>query len=72
METQYVSRDPEVMSVALCFKGTRMTVRSLLGYLEVSPSLDDFREDFPSISHEAAIAVVEVARECLFAHASAA
>jgi len=72
METQYLSRDPEVMSGALCFKGTRVTVQSLFDYLEGSSSLEGFLEDFPSVSREAAIAVLEVARERLFAHASAA
>lgn len=72
MEAQYLSRDPDIMSGALCFKGTRVMVQSLFDYLEGSSSLEDFLEDFPSVSREAAIAVLEVARERLFAHASAA
>ncbi len=72
METQYLSRDPEIMSGALCFKGTRVLVQALFDYLEGSSSLDDFLEDFPSVSREAAIAVLEVAKERLFAHAPAA
>ena len=72
METQYLSRDPEIMSGALCFKGTRVLVQALLDYLEGSSSLEDFLEDFPSVSREAAIAVLEVAKERLFAHAPAA
>lgn len=72
METQYLSRDPEIMSGALCFKGTRVLVQALFNYLEGSSSLEDFLEDFPSVSREAAIAVLEVAKERLFAHAPAA
>jgi uncharacterized protein (DUF433 family) len=72
MEVQYLSRDPEIMSGALCFKGTRVLVQSLFDYLERSSSLEDFLEDFPSVSREAAIAVLEVAKERLFAHAPAA
>ncbi|MBH0181573.1 MAG: DUF433 domain-containing protein [Nitrospira sp.] len=72
MEVQYLSRDPEIMSGALCFKGTRVLVHSLFDYLEGSSSLEDFLEDFPSVSREAAIAVLEVAKERLFAHAPAA
>ena len=72
MEVQYLSRDPDIMSGALCFKGTRVLVQSLFDYLEGSSSLEDFLEDFPSISREAAIAVLEVAKERLFAHAPAA
>ena len=72
MEDQYLSRDPDIMSGALCFRGTRVPVQSLFDYLEGSSSLEDFLEDFPSVSREAAIAVLEVAKERLFAHASAA
>lgn len=72
MELQYLSRDPEIMSGALCFKGTRVLVKNLFDYLEGNSSLDDFLEDFPSVTREAAIAVLEVAKERLFAHASAA
>jgi uncharacterized protein (DUF433 family) len=72
METKYLSRDPDIMSSALCFKGTRVTVQSLFDYLDGSSSLEDFLEDFPSVSREAATAVLEVAKERLFAHAPAA
>ncbi|MDP1948638.1 MAG: DUF433 domain-containing protein [Nitrospirota bacterium] len=72
METQYLSRDQEIMSGSLCFKGTRVPVQILFDYLEGSSSLEDFLEDFPSVSREAAIAVLEVAKERLFAHAPAA
>lgn len=72
MEAQCLSRDPEIMSGTLCFKGTRIPVQSLFDYLEGSSSLEDFLEDFPSMSREAAIAVLDAARERLFAHAPAA
>ena len=72
MEDQYLSRDPDIMSGALCFRGTRVPVQSLFDYLEGSSSLEDFLEDFPSVSRESAIAVLEVAKERLFAHAPAA
>lgn len=72
METQYLSRDPEIMSGALCFKGTRVAVQTLFDYLKASSPLDEFLENFPTVSREAAIAVLEVAKECLFAHGPAA
>jgi uncharacterized protein (DUF433 family) len=72
MEAQYLSRDPEIMSGALCFKGTRVPVQSLFDYLEGSSSLEEFLEDFPSVTRDAAVAVLEVAKERLFAHAPAA
>ena len=60
------------MSGALCFKGTRVPVQILFDYLEGSSFLEEFLKDFPSISPEAAVAVLEAAKERLFAHASAA
>jgi uncharacterized protein (DUF433 family) len=72
MDTPLVTRDPEVMSGALCFAGTRVPVKNLFDYLEGSSSLEDFLEDFPSVSRERAVAVLEVARERLAADAPAA
>ena len=72
MDTPYIIRNPEIMSGAPCFKGTRVLVQNLFDYLEGSSSLEDFMEDFPSVSKEAAIAVLEAAKARLFADAPAA
>ena len=72
MEKTLVSRDPDVMSGALCFTGTRVPVQNLFDYLEGASSLEDFLQDFPSVSREVAVAVLEQARERLFSHAPAA
>jgi uncharacterized protein (DUF433 family) len=72
MDTSLVSRDSEIMSGALCFAGTRVPVQNLFDYLEGASSLDDFLEDFPSVPREQAVAVLEAARERLFADAPAA
>ena len=69
MEADYISRDPEIMSGAVCFRGTRVPVQNLFDYLEGSSSLEEFLEDFPSVSREAAIAVLEAAKVRLFADA---
>ncbi len=65
MDQTLVSRDPEIMSGALCFTGTRVPVKNLFDYLEGGSSLEDFLEDFPSISRETAVAVLEAARRGL-------
>ncbi len=69
MDTCLISRNPEIMSGALCFTGTRVLVKNLFDYLEGASSLEDFLEDFPSVSRENAVAVLEVARERLTADA---
>ena len=48
MDTSLVNRNPEIMSGALCFTGTRVPVQNLFDYLQGSSSLEDFLEDFPS------------------------
>lgn len=65
MDTFIVKRDPDIMSGALCFTGTRVPVKNLFDYLEGSSSLEGFLEDFPSISRERAVAVLKVARDQL-------
>lgn len=47
MDTAMVSQDPDVMSGALCFAGTRVPVKNLFDYLEGSSLLEDFLLDFP-------------------------
>lgn len=71
MDARYMSRDPEVMSGALCFKGVRIPVQNLFDYLEGTSSLEEFLQDFPSVSGEAAVAVIEDAKGRLFADAMA-
>ncbi len=41
--------DPERMSGAPCFKGTRVPVRNLLDYIEGDSTMDEFFEDYPSV-----------------------
>ena len=72
MDFTLVGRNPEIMSGTLCFSGTRVPVKNLFDYLEGSSSLEEFLVDFPTISRERAIAVLEAAHESFAADASAA
>ncbi len=72
MKHDLISSDPDIMSGAVCFKGTRVPVQHLFDYLEGNASLDEFLEDFPSVNRATAIAVLEAAKNQLFAHAPAA
>lgn len=71
MDARYMSRDPEIMSGALCFTGTRVPVQNLFDYLEGTASLEEFLQDFPSVSRETAVAVIEDAKSKLFSDAIA-
>ena len=72
MDASLVSRDAEIMSGTLCFTGTRVPMKNLFDYLEGSSSLEEFLDDFPSVSRERAVAVLEATRELLAADAPAA
>ena len=54
------------------FAGTRVPVQTLIDYLEAGDPLETFLQDFPCVSREHAIAVLEVAKSALIAKAVAA
>ena len=64
-----IVKDPEILGGVPVFSGTRVPVRSLVDYFEAGDSLDDFLQDFPSVSREQAIAVLELANDILTSHA---
>jgi uncharacterized protein (DUF433 family) len=64
-----VHSDPEIMGGTPVFRGTRVPVQTLLAYLEAGHSLAEFLDDFPSVTREQAIAVLEHAKNLLVADA---
>ncbi len=60
-----VSIDPEIMSGAPVFAGTRVPIQNLFDYIEGGEGLSEFLDDFPSVSKEAALAVLEMAKKSL-------
>ena len=64
-----VHSDPEIMGGTPVFRGTRVPVQTLLDYLEADHSLAEFLDDFPSVTREQAIAVLEHAKNLLVADA---
>lgn len=64
-----VHTDPDILGGTPVFVGTRVPVRNLLDYLEAGDSLDEFLDDFPSVTREQAVAALRLAGEMLVAHA---
>jgi uncharacterized protein (DUF433 family) len=60
-----ISVDPEILSGAPVFRGTRVPVDALISNLEVGLTLDDFLENFPSVSREQALKVLGFSRSTL-------
>ena len=57
--------DPDIQSGAPVFAGTRVPIQNLFDYLEEGDSLEVFLGQFPSVSRDMAIAVLEQARVAL-------
>ena len=60
-----VSRDPEVVSGALVFAGTRVPVKNLTDYLTGGYSLEEFFEDFPGVSRKQVEGYLRLAQEAV-------
>ena len=67
-----ITRSSDRLSGTPVFAGTRVPVQTLIDYLEAGDPLQDFLEDFPSVSRGHAIAVLELAKSALLAQAAAA
>lgn len=67
-----IHSDPEILGGTPVFIGTRVPFQTLLDYLEAGDPLDEFLEDFPTVSREQAVAALEAAKELLLDHLSAA
>jgi len=64
-----IERSPEILGGRPVFRGTRVPVQTLLDYLEADERVDDFLADFPTVSRNQAIAVLELARAALMSDA---
>jgi len=60
-----ISYDKDVLGGQQVFTGTRVPVETLFDHLEAGASLDEFLNDFPTVSREQAIAVLEMANKVL-------
>jgi uncharacterized protein (DUF433 family) len=62
-----ITIDNEILGGQPVFKGTRVPVESLFDHLEAGVSLDEFLADFPTVSKEQAIALLDIANKLLTA-----
>ena len=67
-----ITTSPDRLSGTPVFAGTRVPVQTLIDYLEAGDPLEAFLGDFPSVSREHAVAVLELAKSALLAKVVAA
>ena len=60
-----ISINSEIMSGTPVFAGTRVPIQNLFDYIEGGEDLSEFLDDFPSVTKNAALAVLEMARTSL-------
>ncbi len=56
---EIINIDPEVQGGCPVFRGTRVPVEILFDYLEAGAPLAEFLEDFPGVSREQAVGLLE-------------
>lgn len=63
--SDFITVSPDILNGMPVFRGTRVPVKTLFDHVEAGDSLDVFLEDFPSVSREVAVAVLEEAHQYL-------
>ena len=61
--SDYIVTDREILGGEPVFRGTRVPVASLFEHLESDCSLDEFLENFPTVTRDAAVAVLMGAQQ---------
>ena len=60
-----IVKDQDILGGTPVFRGTRVPFQVLLDYLEGGETLDEFLDDFPTVSKDAAVAALEFAKSLL-------
>ncbi len=66
-----ITIDPETMGGVPVFKGTRVPVSTLFEYIEDNCTLEEFLDEFPSVTRDAATAILANAERFTLEHAAA-
>lgn len=62
-----IERSPDLLGGTPVFAGTRVPIQTLFEYLEGGQSIEDFLADFPTVTRDQAIAVLELLKRTLLA-----
>ena len=62
MQDSVINVDKEIMIGTPVFNGTRVPIKNLFDYLETGDTIDDFLEDFESVSREQVIKVLQTSQ----------
>ena len=65
LSDEVIVKDLDILGGTPVFRGTRVPFQALLDYLEGGQTLDEFIDDFPTVTREAAISALELANSVL-------
>jgi uncharacterized protein (DUF433 family) len=65
MNKQLITISPEIQSGTPVFYNTRVPVKNLFDYLKAGDTLEEFLDDFPSVSKQQAVEVLQMAENIL-------
>lgn len=65
LPTPLVTTSTDWLGGEPCFTGRRVAVKSLFDYLKAGHTLEEFLADFPSVSRDHAVAVIDLANRAL-------
>ena len=65
MAGKLIDKNPGILGGTPVFSGTRVPVRILMEHLEAGDRLDEFLEDYPTVTRDQAVAVLERAKAML-------
>jgi uncharacterized protein (DUF433 family) len=65
LSDEVIVKDLDILGGTPVFRGTRVPFQALLDYLEGGETLNEFIDDFPTVSREAAISALELAKSVL-------
>jgi uncharacterized protein (DUF433 family) len=71
MKSGVIEIDPEKVSGAPVFAGTRVPIKNLFDYIEGGETLESFLDGFPPVTREQAVSVLEMARASIIKEAAA-
>lgn len=60
-----ITNDPEILSGATVFRGTRVPVAALLDNLAAGLTLDEFLDNFPTVTRGQALQVLEFFKDAI-------
>jgi uncharacterized protein (DUF433 family) len=62
---EVIVKDPDILGGTPVFRGTRVPFQALLDHLEGGQTLAEFLDDFPTVTREAAVSALELAKSLL-------